>query len=556
MSELPPGWAIAKISDITAYLSRGKQPKYISYSNLPVINQRAIRWFGIQNEYLKYVDPIQFDQWEPERFIQDGDILWNSTGTGTLGRACLVKPHDLEPPKVVDSHVTIVRPNQAAIDPRFLFSWVQSSEVQESIASLATGATNQIELSRAAIASICIPIAPLKEQKEIADKLDSLLARVNACRDRLDRVPLILKRFRQAVLATAVFGELTEDWRKENSNIESGSDLFIRLQEQFRGDFIHRIWNRQAEHSLPESWSYVPVEAVGEVFLGRQRSPQNHSGEHMHPYVRAANITWSGWSFSDVKEMNFNPRDFERYKLQIGDVLVNEGSGSADEVGKPAIWRGEIENCCFQNTLICVRPFEKMSEYLYLVFLHAALSKAFVEETRGIGIRHIGKERFAAFLIPLPPIREQQEIVRRVKTLFAYADRLEVRYQNADKRVEQITSALLSTAFRGELVPQNPSDEPATVLLERIRAEQLAKPKRVMVNRKPKMSKITEESVKEAICQLPKETFSFDELREKLSGDYDSLKDVLFTLLSEAEPSLIQVFDQDAKAMRFMRGNQ
>jgi len=70
------------------------------------------------------------------------------------------------------------------------------------------------------------------------------------------------------------------------------------------------------------------------------------------------------------------------------------------------------------------------------------------------------------------------------------------------------------------------------------------------------MSKITEESVKEAICQLPKETFSFDELREKLSGDYDSLKDVLFTLLSEAEPSLIQVFDQDAKAMRFMRGNQ
>lgn len=156
----------------------------------------------------------------------------------------------------------------------------------------------------------------------------------------------------------------------------------------------------------------------------------------------------------------------------------------------------------------------------------------------------------------IPPEAEQREIVRRVEVLLACADRLEVRYQNAFRQVEKITSALISTAFRGDLVPQDPSDEPARVLLERIRAEQLAKPKRVMVNRNPKMSKITEESVKEVIRQLPKETFSFDELREKLSVDYDSLKDILFTLLSEAEPSLIQVFDQEETAMRLMRGNQ
>ena len=140
--------------------------------------------------------------------------------------------------------------------------------------------------------------------------------------------------------------------------------------------------------------------------------------------------------------------------------------------------------------------------------------------------------------------------------LFAYADRLEVRYQKAFKQVEQITPALLSTAFQGELVPQDPNDEPATVLLERIRAEQLAQPKRVLIDRKPKMPKMTEESVKEVIRQLPSETFSFDELREKISGDYDSFKDILFTLLSETEPSIIQVFDQEAKAMRFVRGNK
>jgi type I restriction enzyme S subunit len=351
------------------------------------------------------------------------------------------------------------------------------------------------------LADIELPIAPFNEQRRIADKLDSLLARVDVCRERLDRAPRLLKRFRQAVLATAVLGELTEDWRKENYNLESGPDLFIRLQEQFRGDFIHRIWSyqeeRHAERPLPESWLYVPVEAVGEVFLGRQRSPKNHSGPHMHPYVRAANITWNGWNFSDVKEMNFDARDFERYKLQVGDVLVNEGSGSADEVGKPAIWRGEIENCCFQNTLICVRPFEKMSEYLYLVFLHAALSKAFVAETRGIGIRHIGKERFAAFLIPLPPIREQQEIVRRVAVLFNFADRLETRYRRACAIVGQLTPALLNKAFRAELVPQDLNDEPASVLLERIRLmrataeENVSKPRqRKSVSGKPSQSQV------------------------------------------------------------------
>ncbi|HEY5139625.1 MAG TPA: hypothetical protein VIJ25_09980, partial [Methylococcales bacterium] len=90
MSELPDGWEIATIAEVTDYISRGKSPKYTDLSSLPVVNQKAIRWFGIQKEHLKYVHPDQFDSWAPERYIQEGDILWNSTGTGTIGRACLV----------------------------------------------------------------------------------------------------------------------------------------------------------------------------------------------------------------------------------------------------------------------------------------------------------------------------------------------------------------------------------------------------------------------------------------------------------------------------------
>jgi type I restriction enzyme S subunit len=190
----------------------------------------------------------------------------------------------------------------------------------------------------------------------------------------------------------------------------------------------------------------------------------------MRRYVRAANVTWNGWDFSDIKEMNFAPRDFERFRLRTGDILLNEGSGSADEVGKPAIWNGEIEDCCFQNTLICVRSYETSSKYLYFLLLHAALSRAFVKEARGVNIFHIGKEKLAAFEITLPPPAEQHEIVRRVEALFAYADHLEARCQVARAQIEWLTPSLLAKAFRGELVPQDPDDEPASVLLERIRA--------------------------------------------------------------------------------------
>jgi len=526
VSELPNGWAMITISDITEYLSRGKQPKYAKYSNLPVINQKAIRWFGIQSEYLKYVDPAQFDRWEAERFIQAGDILWNSTGTGTLGRACLIKPHDLEPPKVVDSHVTIVRPNQAAIDPRFLFSWIQSSEVQENIASLATGATNQIELSRATIASMHIPIAPLKEQKDIANKLDSLLARVDACRDRLDRVSHIIKCFRQAVFDAAVSGQLTKDWA--NSNEDAG-------------------------------WStYSLGELLFDIRYGTaKKSSYTVSGST--PVIRIPNIKNGKVDIHDLKYGQFDDREIETLSLAEGDLLVIRSNGSIDLVGRAAVVTSEAHGYLFAGYLIRLRLNTSLIEPQYLrIFLESSHIRQYIELTARStnGINNINSREVREIELKLPSLNEQQEIVHQVELLFAYADRLEVRHHNALIQVERLTPLLLEKAFHGELVPQDPNDETAAILLERIRAERIAKPKQVVVNRKPKMPKMTEKSVKEVIRQLPSETFSFDELREKISGDYDLFKDILFTLLSEAEPSLMQVFDQEAKAMRFVRGDK
>jgi type I restriction enzyme S subunit len=119
--------------------------------------------------------------------------------------------------------------------------------------------------------------------------------------------------------------------------------------------------------TTPAGWATVRLDDIAEVRLGRQRSPKNHTGKQMRRYLRAANVTWNGIDTSDVKEMNFTDDEVETYRLRESDVLLSEASGSAKEVGKPGIWRGELDgDICFQNTLIRVRPEEGIdSEFLY-----------------------------------------------------------------------------------------------------------------------------------------------------------------------------------------------
>jgi type I restriction enzyme, S subunit len=561
MSKQPPGWVTATLADVTEYISRGKSPKYTHHSSLPVVNQRAIRWFGIQQEHLKYIDPAQFDLWTPERFIRIGDILWNSTGTGTIGRACLVTQRDVEPPKVVDSHVTIVRPNQAAIDPRFLFSWIQSPEIKENISSFATGTTNQIELSRLAIASIQIPIAPLNEQKRIADKLDDLLARVDACRERLDRIPLILKRFRQTVLDLAVSGKLTESWREADPIRISNAVESIQIEPT--GDFLGAI--NSIDYVIPDGWVWLTPDLI--KFSDKHSLSIGPFGSNLTvkdyrnvgtPLVFVRDIRTKNFSKTTKFISAEKAKKLWSHRVEPGDLLITK---MGDPPGDVAIF--PLDRPTSIITADCIRikvNLEIVSIKLLSLFIESSLIRSLIKEiTAGVAQQKISLQRFRSMPLPIPSIDEQEEIVRRVESLFAYADRLEAHYQAARTQVDRLTTTLLTKAFRGELVPQDPNDEPAEVLLERIRAEraaQPAKPKRTQVYRKKNMTKMTEESVngvKEAIYQLPKDKFSFDELREHLPSNYDLLKDILFALLGEAEPSLKQVFDREEQTIHFVR---
>lgn len=191
----------------------------------------------------------------------------------------------------------------------------------------------------------------------------------------------------------------------------------------------------------------------------------------MLPYLRVQNVFEARLDLSDVMTMDFPGKDAERYKLHPGDILLNEGQ-SPQYLGRPAMYRGELPGACFTNSLIRFQPHAHVcGEFALLVFRHQMHTGRYVAEgTITTNIAHLSAGRFGTVEFPLPSLEEQQEVVRRTRRLFDLADLLERRLSTARLAAGALTPSVLAKAFRGELVPQDPADEPAQAMLDRVRA--------------------------------------------------------------------------------------
>jgi len=194
------------------------------------------------------------------------------------------------------------------------------------------------------------------------------------------------------------------------------------------------------------------LDSVADVHLGRQRAPKNHSGSNMRPYLRAANVTWTGLRLDDVKTMNFTDSEMAVYRLEPGDVVLGEASGSPNEVGKPAVWRGEIDDCAFQNTLIRVRSNQHVPEYLMHYFRYQAMTGKFAENARGVGIHHLSRAKLAAWMTPIPPILEQRRIVEILEEHLSHLDAAQAGLARTARRLASLEASALSRAVTGAKV--------------------------------------------------------------------------------------------------------
>ncbi len=255
------------------------------------------------------------------------------------------------------------------------------------------------------VAKIAIPLPPLAEQRRIAEVLDRAEA---------------LRAKRRAALA----------------------QLDSLTQSLFPDFFGNPMKNERG-------WTLLKVGVAGRVQLGRQRAPQYQSGKHTRPYVRVANVYEDRLALSDVLSMDFDREDFAAYRLEHGDILLNEGQ-STELVGRTAMWRNEIPDCCFQNTLIRFQPNREttLPEFALALFLHYYRTGEFAKiSSKTSNVAHLGAGRFAAMPFPLPPIPLQREFARRVTAVEA----LKTAQRASLAELDALFATLQHRAFRGEL---------------------------------------------------------------------------------------------------------
>lgn len=327
---------------------------------------------------------------------------------------------------------------------------------------MATGTTFK-ELSGSAAAKLPFLVAPRDEQKRIADKLDTVLTRVDAVNARLARVAPILKRFRQSVLAAATSGRLTEDWRLSFTDQNATDDLLRNLELRAKSekkvpaapDMTH--WKKV----IPPTWTVASVHQFAEC-LDRLRIPIKRDARKselgLYPYYGA----------------NGEVGRIDEYIFDDELVLVTEDETFYGRE-KPIAYRSSGK-CWVNNHAHVLRaPSKEANDYLCYSLMYYDVIPWLSGTT---GRAKLTQQALNALPIAVPPAQEIAEIVRRVETLFAFADRLEARLQAAQTAANRLTPALLAKAFRGELVPQDPNDEPAAELLKRLAAGAPATTKR------------------------------------------------------------------------------
>jgi type I restriction enzyme S subunit len=424
--ELPVGWAAARLEEVTEILDSQRIPLNA--------DERMARIEGKEeDELFPYYGATGQVGWIDDFLFDEQLILLGENGIPFFD-PLRYKAYLASGKFWVNNHAHVLRGITGLADQRYLTSYFN----QLDYSGFVSGST-RLKLTQAAMKGIPVPLAPLNEQGCIAAKLDTTLAAVEACRQRLDGVAAILKRFRQAVLAAATSGELTREWRVERGQVFEWLDVQL------------------GEHA--ESMNYgtsAKSQREGEVPVLRMGNLQG--GE----------LDWTELAYtSDLAEI-------AKYLLDDGDVLFNR-TNSPELVGKTAMYRGK-RPAIYAGYLIRVRCRPSLDPEFLNLSLNSPAARDYCWRVKSDGVSqsNINAKKLAAYPFLLPSVEEQEEIVRSAQELFTLADQLEARLTSARKIVDRLTPALLAKAFRGELVPQDPGDEPASVLLERIRAARQA----------------------------------------------------------------------------------
>jgi len=438
----PENWIEIPLDALLLSLESGSRPKggvRGIMSGVPSIGAEHLANNGsFDFTKIKYI-PENFAQRMTKGHINENDILIVKDGA-TTGKVSFVSKRFPYKNAAVNEHVFICRPS-SKINPIFLFHFLRSKEGRDRILNNFKGsAQGGINLSFAPNTKVVL--APLGTQNRIVAKLEKLLAKVDKCTERLEKIPAIIKRFRQSVLTTAFSGKLTEDWRNEHKK---------------KFEWKYKVFEKIIIEG-PQNGLYKPQKFYGSGYL----------------IVRIDNFydgTINPWD--TLKKLKLNKKELNSYSLQNGDILVNRVN-SMKYLGKSALVRNLSEKCVFESNMMRIKiNIEKVHPEYLIKYLNSrqGLNELRKNAKHAVNQSSINQQDVKAVSIPLPSFEEQKEIISRIEALFKVARQSEARYQKVKAHVEKLTQSILAKAFRGELVPQDPSDPPASELLKQIKVE-------------------------------------------------------------------------------------
>jgi len=500
--KFPSNWALTTLGEVFQWGSGGtpkaNEPRYYG-GEIPWLNigdltdslvyesEKKITKAGLRESAARYVEP--------------GNVL--VAMYGSIGKLAVAGTR-----LATNQAIAFTKRIPEGVESKYLFWFL--THAKPDLVEAGKGGT-QRNISQTVLKGIRFPLAPSEEQKRIVAKIEELFSELDKGVESLKTARAQLQTYRQSLLKAAFEGRLTEQWHRENADrLETADQLLDRIREEREARYRQQLddwkmavaaWEAEGKSgrkpSKPKalkfdgsSLSFAPKSASGweehcawmflgdiaEVSGGITKNQSRSLLSLQRPFLRVANVYANELRLEDIHQIGVDESELDKVELSEGDLLIVEGNGSVDQLGRVAVWDGSVSGAVHQNHLIRARPVSRVVPKYVMWFLLSHVGRELIKKVASStsGLHTLSLSKVSKLRIPLCDHREQMQIVDYIEEEMAHVERMEETISASMGKAAALRQSILKRAFEGRLVPQDPDDEPASILLERIRAEREA----------------------------------------------------------------------------------
>lgn len=494
--ELPVGWEWVRLNDVAEYIQRGKGPKYSEHGHVRVVSQKCVQWNGFKLEQSRWITDESVAAYTEERFLKDGDVLWNSTGAGGTAGRVIYLPAVTEK-LVVDSHVTLIRTIKQ--NGQFICNYISTYGIQQRFDpkhpnTLLSGTTNQAELNTSVVISFMTPFPPQKEQERINSKVAELMtfcdqleqhsltsldahqqlvetllttltdsqnadelaenwARISEHFDTLFTTEASIDTLKQTILQLAVMGKLVI----QDPNDEPASELLKRIAQEkaqlVKDGKIKKqkplppISDEEKPFELPEGWEWCRLEEIAYIFSGNAFKSEDFNESAGTKCIKITNVGVHEF----IESQDYLPSDFNKsyhnFRVYSGDMIIAMTRPYISSGLKICICPDSYHNALL-NQRVCAIRLSHFSDYYYLFLKSLFVLRHYQDRFNNSGLQpNLKMADISHLLIPVPPENEQNKIQNKINALYTMIETLLEFTRSAQQTQLHLADALTDAAI-------------------------------------------------------------------------------------------------------------